>query len=52
MLGITYLDKGQKTEGENMLAEAEYLGRKVKGKDWTASNGEESYDQLVNFWSR
>lgn len=52
MLGTTYQDLGDNEKGETLLAEAEDLRRSIMGKDWIVAEGEESYDSLVNFWSR
>lgn len=52
MLGTTYQVLGDNEKGEALLAEAEDLRRSIMGNDWIPAKGEESYDLLVNFWSR
>lgn len=52
MLGLTYLEMEEMQKGAEEVKRAEDLTKKILGDDWVAPNGEESYDELVNFWSR
>ncbi len=51
-MSMAYLDMGKRSKGEEKAAGAEDLRKRIMGHDWLPSNVEDSYDQLVNFWSR
>jgi hypothetical protein len=53
ILGMAHLDMKQRSKAENLLAETKELRKTIIGKEWGGpSKGEESFDKLVNFWSR
>lgn len=52
MQGMAYIEMGDVDQGTARQEHAEEIRKRIMGDDYAPSAGEESYDSLVNFWSR
>ncbi|KAI1500561.1 hypothetical protein F5X99DRAFT_385826 [Biscogniauxia marginata] len=52
-LGCAYQDMGKEEEGSELINEAEGLRQEiVPPEKWEPANGEQDFDEIVQFWSR